>query len=331
MFNKNALAAIISKYKKDFKQIHEEEIYKWKAVKCFQDNWDENAADFPAMLNRALSKAKNLLTSYNFYARGMICEMAQEAPEAVRAMFIALFDEHSPVTERIDNFIERAEELRLKYGGGSWRQHYQTANSVSVYLFFQNPNKYYIFKYRKFRDFAAKIEYSDVPKMGRPEGLQKYFDMCNEILEVVKQDNELLNLSKNRLTEEDSPDNDFHILTEDIVFYGSRQIEKTTDGWWPTEEEYSPGIDKEEWLKLLSDKNIFTHDSKAIMKRMLHIGGEATCTQLSQEYGESKNFYNSGSSYLAKRISRATGCSVMTTATRCSMKTGINGGYIKTF
>jgi 5-methylcytosine-specific restriction enzyme B len=104
----------------------------------------------------------------------------------------------------------------------------------------------------------------------------------------------------------------FHILTEDIVFYGSRQIENTIGGWWPTEEEYHPGIDKEKWLQLLSEKSIFTYDSKAIMKRMMHIGGEATCTQLSQEYGESKNFYNSGSSYLAKRIYRATGCDVMT-------------------
>jgi len=312
MFNNGALKEIISKYKQNFKQIHEEEIYKWKAVKCFQDNWDENAVDFPAMLNRALDKAKNLLMSYNFYAKGMIYEIAKKDPEAVRAMFIALFDEHNPVTERIDNFIESAEELRLKYGGGSWGQHYQTPNSVSVYLFFRYPNKYYIFKYRKFRDFAAKIEYSDIPKMGKPESVQKYIDMCNEILKVVKQDNELLNLSKNRLTEEDSPDNDFHILTEDIVFYGSRQIEKTAEGWWPTEEEYHPGIDKEKWLQLLSDKNVFTADSKAIMKRMLDIGGEATCTQLSQKYGETANFYNGVSIGLAKRIRRATGCDVMT-------------------
>jgi 5-methylcytosine-specific restriction protein B len=311
MFNDNALTEIISKYKQSFKQVHKEEIYKWKAVKCFQDNWDENATDFPAMLNRALDKAKNLLTSYNFYAKGMIHEIAQKDPEAVRAMFIALFDEHSPATERIESFIEGADELRLKYGGGSWGQHYQTANSVSVYLFFRYPNKYYIFKYRKFRDFAAKIEYKDVPKMGKPEGIQKYFDMCNKILEVVKQDSELLNMSKNRLTQDDCSDDDFHILTEDIVFFGSMKIENAIEEWWPSEEEYHPGIDKDKWLQLLSDKNIFTYDSKVIMKRMLDIGGEATCKQLSQKYGESNNYYNSGSSSLAKRIKRVTGCNIM--------------------
>jgi 5-methylcytosine-specific restriction enzyme B len=152
MFNDNALAAIISDYKQNFEQVHKEEIYKWKAVKCFQDNWDENAIDFPAMLNLAMDKAKNLLVSNNFFPKAMICEIAEKDPEAVRAMFIALFDEHSPVTERIDIFVESAEELRLKYGGGAWGKHYQTTNSVSVYLFFRYPNKYYIFKYRKFKE-----------------------------------------------------------------------------------------------------------------------------------------------------------------------------------
>jgi 5-methylcytosine-specific restriction protein B len=312
MLNTDALVAIISSYKQNFDQIHKEEIYKWKAVKCFQDNWDEKATDFPEMLNRALDKAKNLLMSYNFYAKGMIYEIAKKDPEAVRAMFIALFDELQPVTERIENFIESADELRLKYGGGAWGQHYQSANSISIYLFFRYPNKYYIYKYRKFKDFASKIDYSVAPKMGNTNEVKNYFDMCNEILELVKKDNELLNMSKNRLTQEDSPDNDFHILTEDIVYYGSKQIENTIEGWWPTEEEYHPGIDKEKWLQLLSDKDIFTPDSKAIMKRMLDIGGEATCTQLSRKYGKSKNYYNSGSSSLAKRICQVTNCDVMT-------------------
>ena len=164
MLDTDALSAIISAYKQDFERIHKNENYKWKAVKCFQDNWDESAADFLSMLNRALSKARILLASQNFYPKGMICDLAEKDPEAVRVMFMALFDESRPVSERVDNFIEGAEVLRLKYGGGSWKSHYQTTNSVSVYLFFRYPSKYYIFKYRKFKDFAAKIQYTDVPK-----------------------------------------------------------------------------------------------------------------------------------------------------------------------
>ena len=251
-----------------------------------------------------------LNTEYNFYPKGMICEIAKHDPEAVRAMFIALFDEFQPLTERMENFIENAERLRIKYGGGSWKSHYQTTYSVGIYLFFRYPEKYFIFKYRKFKEFAFNIGFTDVPKMGRIEGIQRYFDMCNEILNVVMQDNELLSLSQNRLSADDYPDENFHILTDDIVFFGSKSANDTQE-WWPSEEEYVPGIDKEQWKQLLSDKNIFTDDSKAILKRMLHIGGEDTCTQLSQKYGETKNFYNAGSSSLARRVWKATGCNLL--------------------
>jgi hypothetical protein len=41
--NKN----LITLYKTHFKKIHNEEIYKWRAVKCFQENWNIKAKDFP--------------------------------------------------------------------------------------------------------------------------------------------------------------------------------------------------------------------------------------------------------------------------------------------
>ncbi len=49
------------------------------------------------------------------------------------------------------------------------------------------------------------------------------------------------------------------------------------------------------------------------MKRMKDHGGMATCTQFSIKYGETKNYYDAGSSALAKRVDEATGCPVMAT------------------
>ena len=310
MLNINALETIIKDYKQDFKRIHADEIYKWKAVKHFQDNWDIKADDFPAMLNTSLGKAYNLLDSRNFFPKGMIYAIAQKDQEAVRTMFIDLFDELQSVTDRIKNFMESAERLRLKYGGGAWKMHYQNAYAVSIYLFFRYPEKYFIYKFRKFKDFGLKINYPITPKMGDIEDVQKYFKMCNEVLEVIKRDKELLDISKNRLTNDDYPDNNFHLLTDDIIYFGKIKIIKQ-DTWWPSEDEYHPGISKEKWKQLLSDKKIFNSDSIIIMKRMLDIGGEATCTQLSLKYGESTNYYNSGSSYLAKRIWKAVKCRVL--------------------
>lgn len=66
MINTSRLDEILAEYKKVFvSELWNEEKYKWEAVKCFQDNWDINAADFHEMLNKSLSKTMNLLMSAN--------------------------------------------------------------------------------------------------------------------------------------------------------------------------------------------------------------------------------------------------------------------------
>jgi len=81
--------------------------------------------------------------------------------------------------------------------------------------------------------------------------------------------------------------------------------------WWPSIEEYTPGIDKQKWVELLKNPKIFDDDSLAIMKRMMDIGGAATCKQLSQKYGETITFYNFGSVRLARRLLKETNCNVL--------------------
>ena len=94
MIEQFRLKDALAKYKQHFvSQIWDKEKYKWVAVKWFQDNWDVNAPDFAEMLNRALDKAFNLLSSTNYFPRGMIVLFAKAAPEEVRSMFVSLFDE----------------------------------------------------------------------------------------------------------------------------------------------------------------------------------------------------------------------------------------------
>lgn len=72
--------------------------------------------------------------------------------------------------------------------------------------------------------------------------------------------------------------------------------------------DYSPNLSIEEWVSLIKDREVFNISSLEIMKRMLDCGGQATCKQLSLKYGETANFYNSGSVALARRVARKTGC-----------------------
>lgn len=79
--------------------------------------------------------------------------------------------------------------------------------------------------------------------------------------------------------------------------------------WWP--KKYTPGLSADDWERLLRDKEVFTEGSLEIMKRMMDCGGQASCTKLSNKYGKSFNFYNAGSTSLARRVIQKTGCPVM--------------------
>ena len=134
MFDITKLKDVLVAYKQNFvSRQWGEEKYKWEAVRWFQDNWDVNATDFAAMLSRSLDKTFNLSASNNNSQKGMIAAFAKAAPEEVRAMFIALFDESKDVFERMDAFKTQSSVLLEKYGNGA-AQHYQYENAISTYL-----------------------------------------------------------------------------------------------------------------------------------------------------------------------------------------------------
>ena len=157
MINLEKLAPIIEGYKTYFPEHWKNEQYKWEAVKHFQDNWDIEAEDFGAMFKKATEKAGNLLGSAHSYPRGMILEFAKADNEAVRQMFIKLYDESVDLSERIETFVNTSEELRIKYNDGTWNNHYQNTNAISVYLWLRCPDKYYIYKYEIYRDVANEL------------------------------------------------------------------------------------------------------------------------------------------------------------------------------
>lgn len=140
-FDQEKLSAIIVAYKKYFPSHWKDEMYKWEAVQHFQKYWDVNAQNFLDMFMEATDKTYNLLANMNNYPRGMIKSFSTVDPEAVRSMFIQLFDESKELSERIDHFMSSAEELRVKYDDGTWKQHYQTANAISTYLWLKYPDK----------------------------------------------------------------------------------------------------------------------------------------------------------------------------------------------
>lgn len=311
MFDQFRLKDVLVAYKQNFvaKQWGDEK-YKWEAVKWFQDNWDVNAPDFAEMLNRSLDKTFNLLASNNNFPKGMIVGFAKSAPEEVRAMFIALFDESKDVFERMDAFKMQSSILLEKYGNGA-AQHYQYENAISTYLWLRYPDKYYIYKFGEVKTVASELESDYRFKKGAyADNIRNFLKLYDEISAALKEDTELVNLFQSQLTDTCYPDPELKTLTIDVGFYISRYYSQKdsaldTTSWYGAD--FEPGLSIEDWSKLLKDETVFTTGALEIMKRMKDYGGMASCTQLAVKYGETKNFYNSGSVALARRVCEATG------------------------
>ena len=317
MFDQFRLKNVLAQYKQSFVSTQwGNEKYKWEAVKWFQDNWDVNASDFPEMLSRSLDKTFNLLASNNNFPKGMIVGFAKAAPEEVRAMFIALFDESQDVFERMNAFKMQSSILLEKYGNGA-AQHYQYENAISTYLWLRYPDKYYIYKFGEVKTVSSELESDYRFKKGAyADNIRNFLRLYDEISAALKEDTELVNLFQSQLTDTCYPDPELKTLTIDVGFYISRlysqeNAEKAeAASWFPSD--YTPGLTEEDWLALLGDDKVFTTGSLEIMKRMKDYGGQATCTQLAVKYGETKNFYLTGSTALAKRVVEKTGCPVLT-------------------
>lgn len=311
MINVDVLKNIIAAYKKYFPSHWKDEKYKWEAVKYFQDHWDINAADFQTMFETATEKTYNLLASSYFYPRRMILNFAQANPEITRAMFINLFDETKDLTSRVDQFQMDAENIRINYNDGTWKNHFQNTNAISTYLWLRYPDKYYIYKYSECLTVAKELQSDFLPKRNASVscmigGIKLYDEIC----EQLKKDEILISMLQSVITDTCYKDTALKTMTIDIGFFVSRFYLKKqeSEGWFPVD--YDPNFTVDDWTMLLSDKDVFTVRSLEIMKRMKDYGGIATCKQLSTKYGETFNFYNRGSSSLAKRIAEKTGCPV---------------------
>lgn len=78
--------------------------------------------------------------------------------------------------------------------------------------------------------------------------------------------------------------------------------------YWPSLEEYNPGITKEMWTEVLRDSTITTTDTLSMLKKMLELGGESTCSHLAEVYGNTPGHYNSLGSTFGRRVKDKYNC-----------------------
>jgi len=225
MIDRQSLDEVLTQYKENFPSHWKEEKYKWEAIKCFQDNWDINAQDFPAMLRKSLSKTDNLLTTSYDFSRKMIEFYAEQDAEEVRSMFMQLYDENIDIVERINGFMAKSDKLLDVYGPEG-KQHYQKEGTITTYLWLRYPDIYYIYKFRQVKALSDRLESNYEFKQGASTtNIRTYTKFYNEVRDVISEDSELIKMFTSALTEDCYPDPYFVTLTADIAYFSKNYKE----------------------------------------------------------------------------------------------------------
>ena len=289
------LQEVIAAYKNYFPSHIGDEIYKWKAVKHFQDHWDIDAPDFIKMFWDATSTFDNLLTSMNHFPRGMVKEMAEAEPDTVRQMFRDLFDESKPLAERVNRFRSESDRIREQYW--SEKMHYQDFNSISTYLWARFPDKYYIYKYSEVRATTKVLKSSYVVRKGADTaGLLQAFDFFKIIRDSVQKDPDIRPMLNSVLTSDCYRDENLNCVVVDIDFFVSRFFQESQPVV-PVEAKdakcwmYAPGEGAHLWEDCRKD-GVMVIGWSELGDLSQYESREAMRDQMRQEYGLEGSYMN---------------------------------------
>ena len=217
-------------YKDNIDYYWNDEKYKWIAVEHFQKHWNIDAPDFAEMVAEAFSRAKNLLAGGMYYAYGMLCDLAKQDPEKMRSLFRTLYNEDMPLGDRLKIWWATCDEMLKVFQENAAepqkaKKHYQDLRAVCVYLSFRYPDEYYLFKDKMYQSFKKLIGYQEISKETQ-SSLRRYDNfsrMCDEVLEAIKSDEDLLKTQQERVHVEPEcyPDDALHLLVQTIVYVNS--------------------------------------------------------------------------------------------------------------
>ena len=230
-FDRDILEQLIENYSEKLETFRDGELYKWRAVACFQQNWNPDSPNFKEMLADALAETNNLLVSAMYYPKNMLLVFAENDPESVRSAMLSLFDKSQPLKMRMESFEGamqaqlEAENMRLAQQGEKQIQNsYQDPRAMSVYLSMAHPEMYYLYKSSMYTTFAKKLGIK--PPGNKFDKVIAYNDLLDDILSYIERNHASLISHSDNLLPFDlgNIDTRHHILMQDFVYFTAQQI-----------------------------------------------------------------------------------------------------------
>lgn len=176
----------------------------WESQQVFQDNWDPDAEDWPAMYGRSLqnSTTKRLWKREAYEPKRMMLGLMQMQPDFTRHMFLDLFNEDKSLEGRAGRFVYYCDMLLQEYKDNNPRSidnnHYHDDDyqMVSLYLAFRYPEKYAYYEANAFRQMLDKLGSTQLPEAN---DLERYAKVTQTLYKLMAKEEELLGLHRQRL------------------------------------------------------------------------------------------------------------------------------------
>ena len=206
---------IVSAYTSLLKEHGENgEKYKWDAIEHFRQNWDIDAPDFKAMFKEAFRLRKNLFYQNSW---GFITKAVDHFPSEVKKMFVDLYNETQPIETRILAFQDSAAEMLPKVKKASGKQKLkaqQDERTLSVYLSFRFPEKYFIYMDTFYSNYCAAM---NIPIANVGKKYLHYLKLAETIRDnYLRDDSELKKLHQAIFPE--TTWNQLNLQTQNIFF-----------------------------------------------------------------------------------------------------------------
>lgn len=227
--NKEILNELINRYEANLEIIYDKEkhneLFKWRAVQCWQREWIERAGEFSNFAERFSAARREflvLIDNSRMHSSTGVLKLWEHEPESVEALFTEVLfadcgEDVAKTQNQMDKFLEEYEKLREKHFPTNW-SYKQSRNSASVFLAVNSPDKHYIFKSSEARQMAQSIEFGFDIGTGANFSLPNYYRMCNEIAESLRERKSLLEKHYSYLDEHMYRGESLNLLVYDLIY-----------------------------------------------------------------------------------------------------------------
>lgn len=226
--NLENLHELINRYEENLDRLYRTESYelfKWEAVKTWQDEWFKPEGCFSSFAERYSAATKSFsvfIDNSTMHPSAGVTKLCEKEPETVESLFcdVLLKDPNGSVAAVQDNmeaFLSGYEELRQKYFPKQW-YYKQERHSASVYLAVNDPTFNYAFKSSEAHMMSKYIGFGYNIGAGESFSLENYYRLCEEVVSALKEHERLLERHFDSLNERCYEDRSLHMLAFDIIY-----------------------------------------------------------------------------------------------------------------